>query len=116
MWGNSKILPEKNTDEYKYSNSKSSQYPTDYVSPTFINLDESYLQDDGKDALEPARDIDGLLYKDNSNNIIDVKVPTKTEGDKVADVEIYATSRDSYGEWSYLNQVNYMDEEKIIAI
>ncbi|NQX83865.1 MAG: hypothetical protein HRS57_01585 [Mycoplasmataceae bacterium] len=97
MWGSSYILPEKNTAEYKYSKTKSSQNMNYYISPTFVNLDGSYLQDDGKDALEPARDIDGLLYRDSSNNIIDVKVPTKTEGDKVKDMEIYATSSESHG-------------------
>ncbi|NQX83707.1 MAG: hypothetical protein HRS57_00760, partial [Mycoplasmataceae bacterium] len=98
MWGDSHILPETETSEYKYSSYKSIDDINSYISPIFVNLDRSVEKDsDGNDVLVPARDIEGLLYKDSSNNIIDVNIPTKTEGDKVKSVDLYASSNDIYG-------------------
>ncbi|NQX84178.1 MAG: hypothetical protein HRS57_03200, partial [Mycoplasmataceae bacterium] len=80
-----------------YSSSKSSSQSENYISPTFVNLDNSYLENPDKTFVEePARDIDGILYKDSSNNIINVNIPTKTEGDKVKDVSFQAYSYDNY--------------------
>ncbi|NQX83931.1 MAG: hypothetical protein HRS57_01920 [Mycoplasmataceae bacterium] len=97
MWGSSALLPNYNTPEYYYSTSKLASDENNYISPIFVNLDNSYLQDDGSDAEVVARDVDGILYKDSSNNIIDIKVPTKTEGDKVKDVDMFASSKTNYG-------------------
>ncbi|NQX83929.1 MAG: hypothetical protein HRS57_01910 [Mycoplasmataceae bacterium] len=97
MWGDSNLLPEKNTSEYKYSNTKDSKSMDYYLSPVFVNLDKSYLEEPGGAYVEqPARDMDGLLYRDGSNNIVNVKTPTKTEGDKVKDVDIQAYTYTNY--------------------
>ncbi|NQX83860.1 MAG: hypothetical protein HRS57_01560 [Mycoplasmataceae bacterium] len=98
MWGNSQVLPEKNTTEYMYSNAKDSKSMDYYLSPVFVNIDKSHLEDDSNNVVqEPARDINGLLYTDSSGEIISIDIPTKTEGDKVTDVEMYAQSVSSYG-------------------
>ena len=97
MWGSSELLPNYSTSEYYYSTSKLASDENNYISPIFVNLDNSYLQEDGTDAEIVARDADGILYKDSSNNIIDIKVPTKTEGDKVKDVDMFATTKTNYG-------------------
>ncbi|NQX84198.1 MAG: hypothetical protein HRS57_03300 [Mycoplasmataceae bacterium] len=98
MWGDSTILPNRDIPEYKYSSSKTKVNMNNITSPQFVNLDKSYETDDlGNEITEVARDIDDIPYKDSSNNIIDIRIPTKTEGDKVKDAEIWYSSRDKYG-------------------
>lgn len=98
MWGDSSILPNRDIPEYKYSSSKEITNMNNITTPQFVNLDESYETDNlGSDITEVARDINDIPYKDSSNNIISIKVPTKTGGDKVKDAEIWYSSRDKYG-------------------
>ncbi|NQX84179.1 MAG: hypothetical protein HRS57_03205, partial [Mycoplasmataceae bacterium] len=42
MWGDTTLLFNNETPEYKYSSSKSSSQSENYISPTFVNLDNSY--------------------------------------------------------------------------